>query len=123
MKTKRLLLIAGMFAAAVVTLGALAMLPTRPGVTLANYGRIKDSMNKVAVEALFGPPTDLSPAGIHWGELHNGKLTLGQERVVWGGDDGAAVIIFDEHDRIVRKNRTDSPRTFLQKVRNWLQLR
>jgi hypothetical protein len=123
MTKKRLLLIAGTMASIACTiLVILAMLPPRPSVTFANYDRIKDGMTTLEVEDRLGPPMDLSPNGTNWGEFHNGKLTIGHAKLVWGGDDGAAVIVFDEQDRIVHKTWIDNPRPFFQRLRDWLHL-
>jgi hypothetical protein len=60
MTKKRLLLIAAVPLAIVVTLaigvtlGVLVMLPPRPGVTKANFDSIKPGMKKAEVEEIFG---------------------------------------------------------------------
>jgi len=40
--------------------------------------------------------------------------------VVWGGNDGAAMIEFNERGRVSFKHWTDSPETWLQKLARWL---
>ena len=50
MTKKRLLLIACLPLTVAVTLGVLAMLPPRPGVTKTNFGRMEIGMTRVEVE-------------------------------------------------------------------------
>ena len=59
MKKKRLLLIVGGMAAFVgLTLGVLALLPPKPGVTKENYDRIEVGMTRGEVEQIFGGPAN-----------------------------------------------------------------
>jgi hypothetical protein len=84
MKRKHLLLIVGTTAAFVgLTLGALAMLPERPGVTKANFDRIKNGMTRVEVEGILGEPSR-NPLS-----LLSGRNIW--THVEWNGVDGARI--------------------------------
>jgi hypothetical protein len=121
-KKRRYLISAGILAACVcIALGVLALLPQRPGVTKANFDRTATRMTKIEISKLLGPPSDLSPNGTCWSELHNGKLAPGHERVVWGGDDGAAVFVFDEGERVVYQTWVENQQTFTDRLRRWLR--
>jgi len=54
MTKKRLLLIASLPVAVVAILGVSAMLPARPGVTRANFDRLKNGMTAADAEQVFG---------------------------------------------------------------------
>jgi hypothetical protein len=58
MPKKRLLLIASFPFTIALTLGVLAMLPPSPGVTKANFDRIKEGMTKAEVEEILGGPAE-----------------------------------------------------------------
>src|SRR5581483_10869205 len=99
------------------------LLAQQPGVTKANFERIEEGMTRREVEALLGgPPCDDSPSGRNWSELHNGKLTLGWTREVWGGNHGAARLVFNEEGHVVHKHWSDSPEPLLERIRRWLRL-
>jgi hypothetical protein len=92
-----------------------------PGVTKENFDRLEDGMPFDAVAAVLGPPGDESPGGRNWSLLHNGVMQIGHTRRVWAGDDGAARIEFDEHDRVHTKTWVDDPEPFARKVRRWFR--
>src|ERR1035438_9324153 len=79
MTKKRLLLIASLPLVIVVTLGVLAMLPPRPGVTKANFDRIEKGMTRAEVEQIFGGKGEMA-------RLH--AIVDGN----WGADDGSFAI-------------------------------
>jgi hypothetical protein len=97
-----------------------------PGITRANFDRIADGDNRAVVEELLGgPPRDQSPDGTNWSEQHNGKLAPGHTREIWGGDYGAAILVFDEQGRVAHKSWMDSPETLLDRLRRrlfWIRL-
>ena len=78
-------------------------------------------MTKPALVNILGLPSDVSPNGRTWGDEHNGRLTMDHERVVWGGNDGAAVVVFDETGRVAQKAWVDNQEAFFDKVRRWLR--
>ena len=47
-------------------------------------------------------------------------MVFGHTREVWGGDDGAVVIDFDEEGQIAFKTWTDSPDGLRALIRRWL---
>src|SRR5262245_46195110 len=98
----------------------------RPGVTRTNFDRIETGSTRADVEELLGGrPRDESPNGTNWSELHNGKLQVGHSRQVWGGDHGAAIVIFDEKGRVAHASWMDSPESTLDYLRRrlgWLRL-
>ena len=109
---RRLLLIAGALAACAVTLGVLALLPARPGVTKANFDRIQDGMRIEEVDQIFGGP------GLNFdGFAHHKHTTL-----VWQADDGSIAFIEVEGDAVVSKRWGQSNETIMAKLRRWLHL-
>src|SRR5436190_8605309 len=120
---KKHLLLSALVLTILVGLGAfLAVLLTdHAGISHAHFDRIQIGMTQKQVgDILGGSPHDVSPDGTHWGELHNGKLTVGETKVIWGGNYGAAVIVFDAADRVVRKSWFDSDEPMLQRLRRRL---
>ncbi len=110
MTKKRLLLIASLPLVIVVTLGVLAMLPPRPGVTKANFDRIEKGMTRAEVEQIFDGKGEMA-------RLH--AIVEGN----WGADDGSFAIIEFLEGCVVRKSWHDSDETILDKIRRWLHLR
>lgn len=113
MTKRRLLLIASLPLTVVVTLGVLAMLPSddRPGVTKANYDRIKRGMTKAEVEEVFGETSDL-------GMRLNSAITY-----EWRHTDGScAEVTFSLGGLAARKQWHDSNESFLDRIRRWLHL-
>jgi hypothetical protein len=95
------------------------------GVSKARFEQVTDRMGLAEVVAILGPPADESPSGRNWSEMHNGPLAPGHVRLVWGGDHGAGIIVFDEQRRARHLAWEDSPETFVQMVRRrlpWLPL-
>ena len=105
---KRLLLIAAVPLAIVVVLGVLSVLPSRPGVTKANFERIEEGMTKAEVEGIFGRE----------GKMGGVKLWM-----FWEADDGSEAGIAFIDDCVVSKRWHDSTETILDKIRRWLHLR
>jgi hypothetical protein len=106
MRKKRLILIFSLPLAIAVTLGVLAMLPSRSKVTKANYDRIQEGMTKAEVEEIFGPQ----------GRLIHGRCSY------WGAGDGSGMKIWFENDCVIDMQWIDSNETFLDKFRRWLHL-
>jgi hypothetical protein len=101
MKRKRLLLAVGGIAALVgVTLGVLALLPARPGVTRENFDRIEIGMTRAEVEAILGPPTD----------FFTGWPFPEPNEPIWENDRAdEGQIQFDEDSRVKAKDWHEMP--------------
>ena len=93
MKKKRLLLLVGAIAAVVgVTLGVLAMLPPKPGITKENFDRIENGMAFEDVNAIFGQQPDPWQSGVR---------ANGWKQHLWKSNDGDfAIIAFDENGAV-----------------------
>jgi hypothetical protein len=114
MTKKRLLLFASLPLTIAVTLGVLALLPPRPGVTKANFDRIEMGMTKAEVEEIFGGRF----------VLHKGMANVGLNPLAgWEAHDGAVALIYLSDGSVVRKDWAESELTFVQKLRRWLHLR
>jgi hypothetical protein len=112
---RRYLTVAGILAVCIcLTLGVLAIMPPRPGVTKANFDRIEEGMTLPEVEAILG--SDRGSRGI----VTEVFLPIGHEIEEWGGDEGFANIVFDERRRVIRKDWNDAPLPLLQRIRRWL---
>jgi hypothetical protein len=113
MTKKRLLLIASVpLAIVAVTLGVLAMLPPRPGVTKANFDRIEKGMTKAQVEEILGEKGFLV------------KVKKGDAPCLyWNAGDGAEVWIRFSDDCVNGDMTWSADETFLDKIRSWLHLR
>ena len=118
---KQLLLIAAVPLVLVVTLGVLAMLPPRPGVTKANFDRIEEGMTHEEVVRILGE------ASIGMGTFERGGVYSSTE--IWAGADGSGariefvkVIRDDEPEQVSTMTWKDSSDTAFQKIRRWLHL-
>ncbi len=116
MKRKYQLLIVGATTAFVgLTLGALAMLPERPGVTKANFDRIKKGMTRAEADAIFGKPACWSGAS-----CHASCILIFEE---WTGEDGARADFVFHNDVITDDGFwTPSTETIGDKLRRWLRI-
>ena len=111
MTKNRLILLASVPLTFAVTLGVLAMLPPGPGVTKANFDRIREGMTYDEVEHILGQE------GIHR-ERREAVLYY------WEADNGSqAWIQFQGDFCVVEKRWHDSDETFFDKIRRWLRLR
>src|SRR5262245_13437711 len=101
----------------------------RPGLTQANYGRIREGMTLQEVENLLGgPPGNYSripdkEAGLWTIDPNrpdlNRQFFIGRE--VWIGDELAVAVWFDEQGRVARKESYETlDRNFLQRLRDLL---
>jgi len=101
----------------------------RPGLTQANYERIRDGMTFQQVEdRLGGPPGNYSripdkEAGLWTIDPNrpglNRQFFIGRE--VWIGDELAVAVWFDERGRVVRKESYPTlGRSLLQRLRDLL---
>jgi hypothetical protein len=115
MTKKRLLLIATLPLAIAVTLGVLAMLPSR-GVTKENYYRIQEGMTLKDVEGVFGRPSVSFDFLNHEGEV--GAICWRN----WKADDGTIAAIAFHQDLVVDKVWSDPTETLRDKIRRWLHL-
>jgi hypothetical protein len=111
-KRKRLLLIAALLAAVAVTLGVLVMLPAmlrlQPGVTKANFDRIKIGMTQAEVEEIFG---------------QKGVPLWSPRALLWASDDGSEVEVdFGVVGCVQTKIWVSSNEPILDKIRRWLHL-
>ena len=110
---KRWLLAAGTMAGLVgVVLVVLAMLPPGPGVTKANFDRIKIGMTKIEVEEIFGEK------GI-FVKVEKGEAPC----LFWNAGDRAEVWIRFSDDCVNGDMTWSADETFLDKIRSWLHLR
>lgn len=119
MTKKRLILIAALPLAIVVTFGILAMLPPRPGVTKANFDRIQHGMTKMEVEEIFGGKN----TGI-WADPKKQQVwdvVIGGQSF-WKADDGSEAYIDFVHDGVTEKTWEPSTETLFHKIRRWLHL-
>jgi hypothetical protein len=117
MTKKRWIVLAGILAACVcLTLGVLALLPPRPGVTEANVERIEDGMTREEVEALLGGPGEFSYPRPSKALAPAKKYRDG---VLWCHPRSNATVIvnFDDRERVVGKTWVPaSPQTFVEKL-------
>jgi hypothetical protein len=104
-KKKSLPLIAILPLSIAVTLGILAMLPLRPGVTKANFDRIEKGMTLAEVEEIFGTK----------GEM---PITISGRRTVyeWKASDGSWAILVFGNDRLLGSGWDNS-----NEMDRWLQ--
>jgi len=127
MTKKRWILLAGILAACVcLTLAVLAMLPPRPGVTLANIERIEKGMTLAEVEKILGGPGkrfDSDPLGwydpatnTYWSR--RSIIDATRTVVVWGRPhQGTCVAVSFNRDNNRVREKNWSPRaTFLQEL-------
>jgi hypothetical protein len=122
MNRRRLFVIAGMLMTCVVlTLGALAMLPPRPGVTKANFNRIKKGMTKPEVSAILGK-SGFPAFGVGGGGGYRITET-------WSANDGAQASVGfewvmgrDEVAKVCSMTWRESTETPLQRVCRWLKV-
>jgi hypothetical protein len=112
MTKKRLLLIASLPLVIVVTVGVLAMMPPRPGVTKANFDRVEKGMTRAEVEEIFGEK----------GDVWYGVAQVGQA-MLWTARNGSTAIVEFVDECVAIKQWTDSNETLLAKIRRWLHLR
>ncbi len=111
---KRLLLIVGSLAACVcLLLGVLTMLPPRPGVTKANFGRIQEGMPLADVEGIFGRRGEL------WGFAGGDRFNWVWR---WRAKDKSVVEVMVKSDCVTGKVWQDSDETFFDKIGHWLHL-
>jgi hypothetical protein len=116
MTRTRFLLIAGSVAGCIVTLGVLALLPTKPGVTKANFDRIGIGMAYWdEIELLLGEPGDFTTGPYAFSDTvfiepkaatddFNRVLHLPvYGRRVWIADEGIIIIFFDNKDNVISK--------------------
>ena len=111
MTKKRLILIATLPLAIIVTVGVLAMLPSSSGVTKATFDRIKDGMTRAEVqEILRDNPEEVRTGGAY-------------RSCGWRGDDGSVVLVVLFLDDTVVDMRWRGPsETILDKIRRCLGL-
>lgn len=114
MTKRRLLLIATVPLTIALTLGVLAMLPPRPGVTKANFDRIRIGRTLVEVQEIFGTKGFIFTIDIPFPE--------GTTWRVWQADDGSNVQIGFVDDCVVGGEWNDSNETTLDKLRRLLHL-
>jgi hypothetical protein len=67
----------------------------RPGVTRANYFRVKAQMTRADINGLLGGPRD----DVQWGD----RLPNGGHCEWWSGPAGSIWLVYDERERIVWK--------------------
>jgi hypothetical protein len=112
---KNYLLSAGLPALCVcITLGVLALLPPRPGITKANFDRIEVGMTVAEVDKLLGPPSTqgLRQEPLNWRPL---PLQDAKRCIVWGDEEGLAWIGFDTDGQVVSLTWDDFGQTYRQR--------
>jgi hypothetical protein len=109
---KRYGTLAGFLATSVcLTLATLAMLPPRPGVTKANFDRIKIGMAEEDVFETFGKK---EPAGAY--------PSAGGSGCVWNNDDGSSADIEFDLNFKVRKTSWSTPTEGIgEKLCRWIR--
>jgi hypothetical protein len=116
MTKKRLCLIAGslvIFAVAGLTI-SLMMTDNGPGVTKANFDRIKQGMTEEDVARILGRPADLSTPV-------SSRLPQTIRRAYWQGD-GEKKVSVTFYDEAAMGRTWDAPETFLETIQRWLHL-
>jgi hypothetical protein len=110
MNKKRLSVLAGSLAACVcLTLGILAMLPSRPGVTKENFDLIEKGMARAKVEGIFG---------------RQGKWYLsikGKNTMCWQAYDGSVVHVWFFNDCVAEMEWRDSNEPVIGPICRWLR--
>ena len=89
------------------------MMPPSPGVTKANFDRIKEGMTRAEVEEIFGGKGDWRWMVQDWEE---------KSEWMWGANNGAEAVINFEKNCVTEKQWSGSDETFLDKIRRWLHL-
>jgi hypothetical protein len=117
---KHLLLIAALLIAVItLALGLLAMMPPGPGVTKANFDRIKEGMTRAEVEEIFGGPAFKSF------EYSRVDRRFYSSRI-WcenNGNESAWIEFFDDESVFRSEWSGSSNETFLDKICRWLHVR
>lgn len=117
---KRLLLIAAVPLAIVVVLGVLSILPSRPGVTKANFDRIQVGMTRAQVEEIFGREGKRNRVWMRG--IENTMFFVIQDEWV-AEDSSAALVAFSfPDDYVIETEWHDSTETILDKIRRSLHL-
>jgi hypothetical protein len=120
MTKKRLLLFGGFLAACVcLPLGVVAMMPSSPGVTKANFDRIQEGMTKAQVQEIFGEEGRVSnlvfeidrKKSRYWMDFRANDWSL-----AW------IAVHPDDDEIVIEKKWQDSGETFSDKIRRWLHL-
>lgn len=122
LKKRWLAVLAGTPVCICLGLFLLALVPPEPGVTRANFDRVSMRMTRAEVEILFGGPPNSDAAerpGKHW-IFYVLCANPGHARELWLGDDGAAMIEFDEEERVTVKEWLSERDTLFQRFRDWL---
>lgn len=92
-------------------------LADRPGITHANFRRIREGDTAAQVEEVFGVPSCAPP------DYHRDRLPRGHRREVWEGEAGAAIVTFDAAGQVVTAVWDDYSLSLLDRVRRALHLR
>jgi hypothetical protein len=109
-RKRRYLISASVLVACVcIALGVLAMLPSQPGVTKADFDRIEKGMLSHEVELILGKP--MQP---HMRDLDRHDMDT------WRASDGSWIRIDYFRDTVTKKRWVDS--SFTDKLRRWLHL-
>jgi hypothetical protein len=101
--------------------------PPRPGVTKANFDRIKKGMTEADAEAILGSPSQReiiiargkAPGGepmVQFIQLDEGK------GCAWSGTDGDVIVHFDSDGAIASMIWRDHERMFFERIRDWIGL-
>jgi hypothetical protein len=109
---RRILLIASLPLAVGVIIGVLAMLPPRPGITMANFNRIRSGMTESDVEEIFGEE------GVEMVYFIAGD----EPQKDWIHWDATAKIGFLNGRVVAKVWMGDEPETLVEKMCRWLHL-
>jgi hypothetical protein len=112
---RRLLL--GVGALALLALAGLLiprLLPPRPGVTRANYGRLHEGLTPAEVKDILGRGPDLA-------RHQNPPSTFPLAEGCWEGEGFTITVYFDWDERVSGKYLTERDSTFLGRLRRLLR--
>jgi hypothetical protein len=114
MKKKGLLLFAAIAVIAACVFVWFVVLPNRPGVTKANFDRVKVGMNLTEVVEIFGEePT--------YRQFNNRGIKVRVD--IWQAADGSCAYVDSNHGRVVELGWVDSTETLWDKLRRWVSLK
>jgi hypothetical protein len=117
MKKKYLLLLAAIAVISVSVFVVAVVLPTRPGITKANFDRVQIGMTQAEVVEIFGErPSDIRPT-YRWVESREVSGT-------WcSADYRSGVLVLFRYGHVVDARWYDSPETLWDKLRRWVGLK
>ena len=88
-----------------------------PGVSEANYSRIKEGMSREEVEAILGDP---SAGRAEWRKIiiwPRPELPLDGTETRWRESDRIIIIQFDKNEIVIHKSMHGEPESFGERIR------